>query len=48
MVPKCAMSEIGEESLGLIQPVMNHQVVLGSAAEFLGTALRVFEWMGHD
>jgi hypothetical protein len=47
MVPKCAMAEIGEESLGLIQPVVNRKIVLGSPAELLGTALRVLEWMSH-
>ena len=45
MVPKSAMSEIGKESLGLIKPVMNGQVVIDCAAEFAGAAPSVLQWV---
>jgi hypothetical protein len=42
-----AMAEIGKECLGFIKPSVDTKIVLGFAAEFPGTALCVFEWMGH-
>jgi hypothetical protein len=47
VVPKTAVSEIREEGFGLIKPVVDWQVVLSSAAEFLGAVFCVPHWVGH-
>jgi len=47
MVPKSAMPEVWEEGFGLIKPVVDWQVVLKIAAEFLGAAFCVFPRGSH-
>jgi hypothetical protein len=48
VVSKSAMPEIREKGLGLIEPVMYREIVLGPATELSGATLRVLEWVSHD
>src|ERR1700722_5846793 len=47
VVPKSTMPEISHQSLRLIKPVVDRQIVLGPASESSCTAFCVLYWVGH-
>jgi hypothetical protein len=48
MVAKSTLPEISHESLRLIKPVVDLEVILDSASESSGTAFSVLHWVGHN
>ena len=48
VVAEGTMAKIREERFRLIKPLVNSEIVLGLAAELLGAALRVLQWMRHS
>lgn len=48
MVPKSAMSKVWEDGFGLIEPVVDWQVILDFAAKLSSAALCVLQRVGHD
>ena len=47
-MPKSAMSKVWEEGFGLIEPVVDWQVILDFAAKLSSAALCVLQRVGHD
>jgi hypothetical protein len=47
MMAKGPMTEVPEECLRFIEPVVNWQIVFRSSPEFPRAAQRVLEWVSH-
>src|SRR5258708_4259975 len=47
MVAQCAVSEVGEESLGLVKPIVNGLIVFRLSAVLPGAALSMEVWVRH-
>jgi hypothetical protein len=47
MMTQSSVAEIRKERLGLVEPVVDREIVFRFSAELSGAALGVLQWVGH-